>query len=315
MSSEKYLMKLPGTISIDIDTFLSIFKETGLFKEDYDWSDFREGLENIQKFFNRLEVKTTLFCVGQDFCYQPNKHIIQDIHREGHEIANHTMTHAQGLRLLTRQEKEKEISDFEVICKQVIGERPLGFRAPGWNIDKEIFQILADRKYKYDSSIFPTYLMPLMKIFYFIKMRKAKIHNRTTMGELSYMFYPILPHQIKTKQPNKVLHQIKEFPITVTPILRLPVSATFLFEIGEARFNRWLCAIKDRSIPIQFMFHLFDFIDFNKEIFSEKISKLKKVYIPQSLKLSYAKKISLVNNAFDFMLKYYQFMPYRERCI
>ena len=73
--------------------------------------------------------------VGNDFLYEKNHASIKTIANNGHEIANHSMTHPQGFRWLSIKEKEFELVSMSDICHDVLGKRPIGFRAPGWNID------------------------------------------------------------------------------------------------------------------------------------------------------------------------------------
>lgn len=300
-------MKLPGTISIDIDTLRS------LFKTPYESNEFEEGLSEICSFFEKANIKTTLFFIGQDLAVEKNRRIIQDVLSLGHEIANHTMNHAQGLRFLSREEKEKEISDFEIICEKVAGFRPVGFRAPGWNIDEEILEILVLRGYKYDSSIFPTFLMPLMKGAYYLVKRTGSCSERTTMGKLRYMFCPIEPYRTRAVSFGRGGNGLLEFPITVSPIIRMPLFATMLLKFGMDRFENTFKNIQKNRVPVQFMLHLFDFVDFSKYDRS-CIFRLKDFYLPESLIMDHRKKADLIKRAIDMMSTHYEFKPYKERC-
>ena len=107
---------LEGAISCDVDTLASIYKGYGLRRQDgYTYAEFRMGLENLCRFLEPFGIKATLFMVGEDF-YQPqNIPYIKAVVAEGHEIANHTLTHAQGFRLLSLEAKEAEITGMEEI--------------------------------------------------------------------------------------------------------------------------------------------------------------------------------------------------------
>jgi len=298
-------MKLAGTISVDVDTLHSIFKGRNLaLGQEYDWSEFEEGLVNICKLFDEFDIRSTLFCTGYDFTITKNQKIIKDVYLRGHEIANHGMNHVQGLRFLSRKEKENEIVEFEQICQEIIGERPVGFRAPGWNIDEQVLELLIERGYKYDSSIFPTYLMPVMKIMHYFKMATC-----------SYMFCPVRPYKTQSISFWPGSGGIWEFPITVAGYLRFPFFATVLFKLGFDSFKKFYYKIKDNKNPVQFMLHLFDFVDFSKRCYSQQIINLKGVYVPQSISMPYKKKLDLLKRAIDVMIGDYNFKTYRERCI
>ena len=129
-------MKNLASVSIDVDTLSSIYKGLGLNRPGgYTFIELRSGLETIQRFFEAYHIKTTLFMVGNDFHLQSNHAAIQSIIQDGHEPANHSMTHPQGFRWLSPEQKNEELRSMGDICESVTGIRPIGFRSPGWNID------------------------------------------------------------------------------------------------------------------------------------------------------------------------------------
>ena len=155
---------LNGAISCDVDTLASIYQGHDLRRtEGYSYDEFRMGLENLCRFLEPYNIRATFFMVGNDFNHSNNTSSIRAVHDAGHEIANHTMTHAQGFRLLSLEQKEAEIAGMEQICEEVTGERPLGFRSPGWNIGDDALPILERRGYLYDSSVHPSSINPLLK--------------------------------------------------------------------------------------------------------------------------------------------------------
>src|SRR4030042_3051435 len=188
-------MKNPASVSIDVDTLDSIYKGQGLTRAGgYTFAELRAGLEAIQQFFVPYKIKTTLFMVGNDFVQEANHTAIRSIIADGHEPANHSMTHPQGFRWLSSEAKTKEISDMAKICEKITSLRPIGFRSPGWNIDDETLPILKQLGYVYDSSVFPTVLMPVMKLAHWASMSGQAKPNRTTMGLWRYSLAPITPY-------------------------------------------------------------------------------------------------------------------------
>lgn len=300
-------MKLPGTISIDVDTIQSIFKT------NCSGGEFEDGLSNICDFFGKYGIKTTLFFVGRDIAATNNRAIIKNIISSGHEIANHTMNHVQGLRFLPKEEKEREIVEFETVCEKATGCKPVGFRAPGWNIDEDILEILVERGYKYDSSIFPTFLMPLMKSAYYMVKRAGNRSERSTMGRLNYMFCPTEPYRTGSSSFNKGSAGLLEFPITVSPVMRIPLFATMLLRSGVNNFKRALSSVLKKRSSVQFMLHLSDFVDYSRcrDIY---FAGIKHHYIPDSLLMDYNKKIDMIRSAIDMIGCHCDLKTYKERC-
>jgi hypothetical protein len=281
---------LRAAITMDVDTLESIYKGQGCMRPGgYSHAEMRMGFENFTRFIEPYNIKATLFMVGNDFRYPENLGSIQTIASNGHEIANHTMTHAQGFRLLSPQEKENEIRSMEEICENTIGRRPVGFRSPGWNIGDDAMPILQRRAYLYDSSIFPTSITPLLKILHRYTMRSRSRMERTTLGRIKYMFAPVYPYRASKGDFTKRGDDgIIEFPVTVTPVIRLPQ-------------------------PLQFQFHLSDFVDYNHRDLADQVPEDGKgVYVPYALRMPLEKKLNLFRQVMDTLSRDYEFVTLEE---
>jgi peptidoglycan/xylan/chitin deacetylase (PgdA/CDA1 family) len=182
---------LEGAISCDVDTLASIYKGVGLCRPSgYTYAEFHMGLENFHRFLEPFGVKATLFMVGEDFQQPQNISSIKAVSAEGHEIANHTLSHAQGFRFLGPAGKEAEIAGMEELCLQVTGQRPVGFRSPGWNMHDDALPILRRRGYLYDSSVHPTSLTPMLKFLHWYTMSSRSGGDRTTLAAYAICSHP-----------------------------------------------------------------------------------------------------------------------------
>jgi hypothetical protein len=307
-------MTLRAAITSDIDTLASIYKGQGCRRQGgYTYAELQMGLENFSRFLEPYGIKATLFMVGNDFRQSQNHGIIRAMLAEKHEIANHTMTHAQGFRLLTPEQKEAEIAGMEELCEQVTGWRPRGFRSPGWNISDDALSILKQRGYKYDSSVFPTSLSPLLKIMHWVSMRSRNRFERTTLGHLKYILAPVIPYRTGLRSfVQRGENGIIEFPITVTPLIRVPFFATFLVATGTATFRASYRALKALKRPLQFQFHLSDFVDYNHPELADQVPDGNGVYVPQALRISLDQKLVLFRKAMDTMAEDYTFITLAE---
>lgn len=306
---------LQAAISSDIDTLASIYKGQGCRRAGgYTYTELHMGLEKFSRFLEPYSIKATLFMVGNDFLHDKNHHIIRAMAEEGHEIANHTVSHAQGFRQLSPAEKEAEIAGMETLCEQITGQRPVGFRSPGWNISDDALPILQKRGYIYDSSVHPTSLMPLLKFLHWYTMRSRKGGELTTMGHLKYMTAPIVPYRTNQQSlAKKGSSGIIEFPVTVVPIVRIPFFATFLLATGIKFFGYSYQLLKAFNYPIQFQFHVSDFVDYNHPDLVDQVPKTHdRVYIPQALQTPLAKKLLLFRQAIDMIAQDYSFMTLKQ---
>jgi hypothetical protein len=268
------------------------------------------GLDTFSEFLQQYDIKATLFMVGNDFLHKKYQDAIRSIAEEGHEIANHTMTHPQGFRFLSPEQKELEIAGMEQICKELTGRRPVGFRSPGWNISNDSLPVLRKRGYLYDSSIFPTSLMPLLKFLHWKSMRGCKGGNRTTMGLMRYMIAPTTPYRTASNSLSKRgMEEFVEFPVTVIPFVRLPFSATFLLATGLEIFKMLYQTLRGMKCPIQFQFHLSDFVDYSHPDLADQVpGEAEGLYIPRALSTPLSDKIILFKDALNMIARDYQFV-------
>ncbi len=308
-------MNIPGAVSIDVDSLSSIYKGQGLkHPGGYTYIELHTGLENIQQFFEKYHIKTTLFMVGNDFQLPANQTAIKSIIKDGHEPANHSMTHPQGFRWLDRDQKQEEISSMGDICESVTGIRPVGFRSPGWNIDDSTLPVLKNLGYRYDSSVFPTSLMPLMKFAHWASMSGQAKPNRTTMGMWRYMVAPISPyHTNQDSLSKKGENGVIEFPVSVTPFLRLPFFATLLLKTGNSLYKTFYKNIKNTGLPIHFQMHLSDFVDYSLPELYDQIPPVRQgTYVPQALATPLKKKLEVFGMMLDLMTHDYNFITLQE---
>ena len=302
---------LRGAISSDIDTLQSIYGGRGCRRPGgYTFAELRIGLENSCTFFDKYGIKATLFMVGEDFRRPADHDVIRAVAAAGHEIANHTLTHAQGFRLLSPADKELEIAGMEDACHAVIGKRPIGFRSPGWNMGDDAIEILQRRGYLYDSSVHPMALTPLFKFLHWWNTSKRTGGDRTTLGHLSYMFAPLKPYRTGPASLARRGHGgLVELPLTVVPVVRFPFWATLLLASGFDLFARSYKILRAMQFPIQYQFHLSDFVDYNQHGLAEQVPEPNSgVYVPQALRMPLAQKLELFERAVDLIAADYSFV-------
>jgi hypothetical protein len=198
---------------------------------------------------------------------------------------------------------------MEEICLQVTGKRPVGFRSPGWNVSNDALPILKRRGYLYDSSIFPSSLNLLLKFLHWRSMGARASEDRTTLGHLRYMLAPVQPYiTTDTDLGRRGNTGLVELPVTVVPILRLPFFATYLLATGFEFFRVCYHILKAMGSPIQYQFHLSDFVDYNHPELEKQVPRGNGVYVPQALKTPLNKKWDLFERALQMMVRDYEFV-------
>ncbi|MDD3851275.1 MAG: polysaccharide deacetylase family protein, partial [Firmicutes bacterium] len=81
---------------------------------------------------------TTFFLVG--FWIDKYGGVLEEIHRRGHEIGNHSTTHPQ-MSKLTAQEIKKELETTGEKIKAVTGKDPILFRPPFGDYNNKVIDI------------------------------------------------------------------------------------------------------------------------------------------------------------------------------
>ena len=304
-----------AAISSDIDTLRSIYGGLGCRRVGgYTGAEFRIGLEEFARFLEPFGIASTLFMVGVDFEPPVHHTVIRTLAAAGHEIANHTMTHAQGFRGLSPRAKEREVAGMEDACFSVIGRRPVGFRSPGWNMSDDAMPMLERRGYVYDSSVHPMSLTPLFKLLHWWNTSSRTGGDRTTLGQLGYMLAPREPYRASaTRLARPGRGGLVELPLTVLPVVRAPFWATFLLATGFDVFARSYRLLKAMGCSIQYQFHLSDFVDYAHPDLADQVpSPGDGVYVPQSLRMPLARKLPLFQRALSMIAEDYEFVTLQQ---
>lgn len=199
-------------MTVDVDSWFSLIRfylvDYSLQKADAQ-DRIEEGTSKLLQIFDENEIKATFFTPAEVAVNR--KELIRKIHRAGHEIACHGLSHEKNEYLGTRLDQEQNIKRATRILREIINSRPLGFRAPCLRINKITFEILEKHGYLYDSSIVPT-LVP---------------------GYYGFLFAPKRPYHPSIRSLTKRgSRKILEIPVSVNPVLPLPLSAAWMRNIG-----------------------------------------------------------------------------------
>lgn len=92
----KKISKKSGTVQIDVDGLWVIFQHFGFDYEDTQDKMYESAMLRFLDLFDEYGIKATLFVVGQDLFSPAKVGLLKKAVQKGHEIANHTMTYAEG---------------------------------------------------------------------------------------------------------------------------------------------------------------------------------------------------------------------------
>jgi peptidoglycan/xylan/chitin deacetylase (PgdA/CDA1 family) len=110
----------------------------------------RVGLGRILALLERESVPATFFVPGHTVETYPE--LCREIVASGHEIGHHGYLHERPVDLTPEQERAALERGLETI-ERILGTRPAGYRAPGWELSEHTIPLLLEYGFAYESSM------------------------------------------------------------------------------------------------------------------------------------------------------------------
>ena len=257
-------------VSVDLDTLHHYRAIHGLPARDAGDASapdrtYTLGLRRALKLFEELELQATLFVVGRDVQAPEHLALLRQAHELGHELASHSHEHRYDLRSLPAHVQLADLIQAEVAIESIAGHRPVGFRAPGYNLDQGLLALLAQRRYLYDSSIFPCPPYYAAKAAVMAALLASGRPSGSAMTQPQTLLAPMTPYRPSARQLWR--HDARsdrplELPIAVIPGLRLPLIGTSLHLLGFWGFDVvWPRVRRAHPRCLQLELHSIDFMD------------------------------------------------------
>lgn len=247
-----------ASVSVDIDGLHLYHRIHGLPDPPSDGPTVYEtGVRRFLELFDRHGVRGTFFVVGEDVADPRARAVLQQAVDAGHELASHSFTHPYALSRLGQDAIERELEHAEdAIVPLLGGQRPAGFRAPGYNTSPALLGALRSRGYAYDSSYFPCPPYYLAKAAVIGAYRLLGRRSHSIVGDPRVMWSPRGPFRHGEGEARGLL----ELPMTVVPGARFPIIGTSLILLGR---KGWSVARRTLSgVPfLNVEFHAIDLTD------------------------------------------------------
>ncbi|MEZ4617987.1 MAG: polysaccharide deacetylase family protein [Caldilineaceae bacterium] len=218
-----------ASLSLDLDNKWSYMKTHG----EAGWETFPSYLDifipRVLEFLQQRDLRITFFIVGQDAALAQHHALLRSITAAGHEVGNHSFHHEPWLHLYSEAQIEEELARAEEQILAVTGQRPRGFRGPGYSFSGAVLRVLQRRGYHYDASTFPTYLGPLARMYYFMTAKltpEEKAERKKLFGTMSEGHRPLHAYhwQLAGNEPTGLL----EIPVTTMPLFKIPIHFSYL---------------------------------------------------------------------------------------
>ncbi|HJL19111.1 MAG TPA: polysaccharide deacetylase family protein [Sandaracinaceae bacterium LLY-WYZ-13_1] len=202
---------------------------------------YRRALPRLRRLFDEEGLPATFFAIGRDLegdGADGNAEALRDLRADGHEIANHSRAHLYDLTRRPRAVIEDEVAGAIERIEAACGERPVGFRAPGYTITDAVFDVLADLGVRYDSSVFPCPAYYAAKTAAIGAIRARGRRSHSVVDDPRVLGAPADPYRVGRPYWRRG-GGLLELPIGVTRGPRLPFIGTSVVLSGEMG-ARWL---------------------------------------------------------------------------
>ncbi len=240
-----------ASVSVDLDGFAGMYR-TRRWDVPRSVRDLNavhsDALPRFLDLFDEVGIKATFFVVGEDALPEENRRRLADAAARGHEIGNHSQHHLH-LPELPRDEARREVLAADEALRSIPGVTLRGFRSPAWMPTEGLLDLLVERGYLYDASVFPT---PWLSVW---RDRRALLRMRLPNGpDRPWIFAPRAPYRIRPS--------LWEIPTATEPFFRLPVWGTLLHWLGPDPY-RLLVSMCGIRAPVSLVLHGWELVDFS----------------------------------------------------
>jgi peptidoglycan/xylan/chitin deacetylase (PgdA/CDA1 family) len=172
-----------------------------------------DGVKFIADLLERYDCRGTFFILGEIAEQRPD--MVADLAARGHEIASHGYSKSHpDLREMSSSDVREEVVPAKEILEDIIDDEITGYRAPAFAMNETVLSVVRDAGFGYDSSLVPSRQIP------------------------GFYGNPDAPkHPFEATEWYGV-EGISEFPISVAPVIGLPVSGAWMRLLGR-RYALW----------------------------------------------------------------------------
>jgi peptidoglycan/xylan/chitin deacetylase (PgdA/CDA1 family) len=225
-----------ASVSVDLDEIPNYFEIHGLAQPSGRTASlvYDVALARLRRLADAGGFPLTLFTIGHDLARREAREGLHDAAYAGHEIANHSLDHRYDLVRLGREEIRRQIAEAARLIEEATGQRPVGFRAPGYTISDEVFDVLGELGVTYDASVFPCPAYFAAKTAAIGAIAARGRTSRSIVDTPRVLLAPTRPYRIGRPYWRRGEGML-EIPVQVTRGLRLPFIGTSVTLAGPSR--------------------------------------------------------------------------------
>ena len=141
------------SFDMDADSLIHIAKPKDGHDRLYPISMGRYGptvaIPRILETYRRFGIKQSFFIPG--WCIEQYPDTIESILKDGHEIGHHGYLHEDPI--VTKDTQREWFERTMEVHQRICGIKPRGYRAPVYNVNQTVIDLLIEHGFRYDSSL------------------------------------------------------------------------------------------------------------------------------------------------------------------
>ncbi len=236
--------------------------------------------------FARAGVPATFFAIGAEA-----DRSLALAREAGVEIASHGFAHDYAMSRWDLPRITEDLDQAHVAITEACGAPPVGFRAPGYTLSPALLQAVAAKGYAYDSSTYPAAPYWAAKAGVMAALALAGRPSRAILDTPRVLLAPTFPYRPSLDDPYaRGDAPLKELPIAVAPVTRVPFIGTFAVMAPWALVRATFATFKKVQL-FNFELHAIDVLDVSDGAPRELARQQRDLEVPATEKLSRLSKL------------------------
>jgi peptidoglycan/xylan/chitin deacetylase (PgdA/CDA1 family) len=184
---------------------------------------YRAPLERFCALCQSLGGRGTVFAVGRDVRNEAAERL-RAIAADGFEVGCHSAAHDYRLSRRDRATIRNDLASARHALEAEAGVSPAGFRAPGYNLSRELLDEIEEQGFSYDSSVLASPPYYVAKAAVLSAYRLIGRRSAALLGSPRLALAPRSPYRPGDDPYEHGGRRIIELPIAVATPLGLPVT-------------------------------------------------------------------------------------------
>jgi len=278
-----------ASVSVDLDSLVHYCRIHGVPESALDargrTAAYEVGLPRLMELFSKAGLSPTLFAIGEDLEAEGARELLAQAHRAGAEVGNHSYRHDYALSRRPPEQIRDELEGAAQAIWRATGERPAGFRAPGYTLSPALYRAICEAGHAYDSSVFPAVPYYAAKAAVMGALALARRPSRAVLDTPAVLLAPRRPYLPSPDAPyRRGRGPVLELPVATVPWTRLPFIGTLAVAVPGAVLRAAYRTLKSEPL-LNLELHALDALDETDGIPQAVARQQRDARIPHLLKL------------------------------